>query len=68
LADGGVRETLFLKGPALTSLYFKIKTDQIIGMDFHIPNPEDKRTSINAQDIYPEKSIWLVKVTQISPS
>jgi len=36
---------------------FRIENDQIIGMDFHIPNPEDKLKLINAQDIRPENSI-----------
>ena len=36
---------------------FQIENDQIIGMDFHIPNPEDKLKLINAQHIRPENSI-----------
>ena len=36
---------------------FQIENDQIIGMDFHIPNPEDKLKLINAQYIRPENSI-----------
>jgi phosphoserine phosphatase len=36
---------------------FQIENDQITGMDFHVPNPEDKLKLINAQDICPEKSI-----------
>ena len=36
---------------------FQVENDKIIGMDFHIPNPEDKLKLINAQDIRPEDSI-----------
>jgi phosphoserine phosphatase len=57
LFDEGVGETPFRKGHGPKSLFFKIKMDQIIDMDFHIPNPEDKLTLINAQGIYPENSI-----------
>jgi phosphoserine phosphatase len=36
---------------------FQIENDRITGMDFHIPNPEDKLKLINAQGIWPENSI-----------
>ena len=36
---------------------FQIENDQITGMDFHIPNPEDKLKLINAHHIRPEDSI-----------
>lgn len=36
---------------------FQIENDQIIGMDFHIPNPEDKLKLINEQHIRPENSV-----------
>ncbi len=36
---------------------FQIENDRIIGMDFHIPNPEDKLKLINAQYIRPENAI-----------
>jgi phosphoserine phosphatase len=36
---------------------FQIENDNIIGMDFHIPNPEDKLKLINAQGVWPENSI-----------
>ena len=36
---------------------FQIENDKIIGMDFHIPNPEDKLKLIHAQHVRPEYSI-----------
>jgi len=36
---------------------FQIENDRITGMDFHIPNPENKLKLINSQDICPEESI-----------
>ena len=36
---------------------FQIENDHITGMDFHIPNPEDKLKLIKAQYIRPENSI-----------
>ena len=36
---------------------FQIENDKIIGMDFHIQNPEDKLKLIHAQHVQPEDSI-----------
>jgi len=36
---------------------FQIENDRITGMDFHIPNPEDKLKLITARGIWPENSI-----------
>jgi phosphoserine phosphatase len=36
---------------------FQIENDHIIGMDFHIPDPEDKLKVMNEKNIRPENSI-----------